>query len=55
MKKKYGVTGLISEKMEAFYGELNKIAEAAINNFSSVCCSITMINVCEGKLMNQTP
>ena len=39
---------LISEKTEALYVELNKRAEAATNNFSSV----TMINICEGKFMN---
>ena len=36
---------------EAFYVELNKRVEAAILQYS---CSITMINVCEGKFMNQT-
>ena len=28
--------GLISEKKEAFYVELNEIAEAATNNLSSI-------------------
>ena len=35
-EKKYGGTGLISEKTEAFYVELNERAEAATNNFSSI-------------------
>ena len=50
-EKKYGAMGLISEKTKAFYVELNKRVEAAILQYS---CSITMINVCEGKFMNQT-
>ena len=32
--KKYGGTGLISEKMLAFYVELNKNAEAASSSYS---------------------
>ena len=35
MKKKCGGTGLISEKTEALYVELNEREEAATNNFSS--------------------
>ena len=34
--KKYGGMGLISEKREALYVELDKRAEAATNNFSSI-------------------
>ena len=33
--KKYGGTGLISEKMEALYTELNKRAEAATSSYSA--------------------
>ena len=35
-EKKYEGTGLISEKTEALYLELNKKAEAATNNLSSI-------------------
>ena len=35
-EKKCRSTELISEKMEAFYVELNERAEAATNNFSSI-------------------
>ena len=35
-EKKYGGMGLVSEKKEALYIELNERAEAAPNNFSSV-------------------
>ena len=34
-EKKYGGTGLISEKMEALYTELNKRAEAATSSYSA--------------------
>ena len=34
--KKYEGTGLISEKTEALYVEVTKLAEAATNNFSSI-------------------
>ena len=33
-EKKYGVTGLISEKTEILYAELNKKAEAAFGSYS---------------------
>ena len=33
-EKKYGSTVLISEKMEAFYAELNERAEAATSSYS---------------------
>ena len=33
--KKYGGTGLISEKTEALYAELNERAEAAISSYSA--------------------
>ena len=33
--KKYGSTGLISEKTDALYAELNKRAEAAISSYSA--------------------
>ena len=33
--KKYGGTGLISEKMEALYAELNERAEAATSYYSA--------------------
>ena len=33
MKKKYGGTGLISEKRKAFYVELNERAEAATSSY----------------------
>ena len=36
MKKIYWGTGLISEKTEALYVELNERAEAATNNFASI-------------------
>ena len=45
--KNYGGTGLISKKTEALYLELNERAEAATNNFSLRCCSLTMINICD--------
>ena len=35
MKKKYGGTGLISEKTEALYVELNERAEAATSSYSA--------------------
>ena len=35
MEKKYGITGLISEKAEALYAELNERAEAATSNYSA--------------------
>ena len=35
MKKKHGGAGLISEKMEAFYVELNENAEAATSGYSA--------------------
>ena len=35
MKKKYGGTGLISQKTEAFHAELNEIAEAATSSYSA--------------------
>ena len=35
-EKTYGGMGLISEKTEALYAELNERAEAATNNFSSI-------------------
>ena len=35
-EKKYGSTGLISEKTEALYLELNERVAAATNNFSSI-------------------
>ena len=34
MKKKYGGTGLISEKTEVLYAELNERAEAATGSYS---------------------
>ena len=34
-EKKYGGTGLISEKTEALYAELNERAEAATNRYSA--------------------
>ena len=34
MKKKYGGTGLISEKTETLYAELKKRAEAATGSYS---------------------
>ena len=34
MKKKYGGTGLISEKTEALYKELNQRAETATSSYS---------------------
>ena len=34
MKKKYGGTGLISEKKEVLYAELNERAESATGSFS---------------------
>ena len=34
MKKKLGVTGLISEKTEVLYAELNERAEAATSSYS---------------------
>ena len=34
MKKKYGGTGLISEKPEVLYAELNERAEAATGSYS---------------------
>ena len=34
MKKKYGDTSLISEKMEILYAELNERAEAATSSYS---------------------
>ena len=36
MKKKYGGTGVLSEKGEALYAELSKRVEAAINSYSAV-------------------
>ena len=33
MKKKYGVTGLLSEKTEALHAELNRRAEAATSSY----------------------
>ena len=35
-KKKYGGTGVLSEKGEALYAELSKRVEAAINSYSAV-------------------
>ena len=35
MKKKYGGTGLISEKTETLFGELNEREEAATNSYSA--------------------
>ena len=35
MKKIYGGTGLISEKTEALYAELNERAEAATSSYSA--------------------
>ena len=35
MKKKYGDTGLIYEKTEALYAELNKRVEAATSSYSA--------------------
>ena len=34
MKKKYGGTGLVSEKTEALYAELNERVEAATSSYS---------------------
>ena len=34
-EKKYGGTGLISEKTEALYAELNERAETATNRYSA--------------------
>ena len=34
MKKKYGGTGLISEKTDILYAELNERAEAATGSYS---------------------
>ena len=33
MKKKYGGTGLVCEKTEALYGELNERVEAATSSY----------------------
>ena len=35
MKKKYGGTGLVSEKTEALYAELNERVEAATSSYSA--------------------
>ena len=35
MKKKYGDTGLVSEKLEPLYAELNERVEAATSSYSA--------------------
>ena len=43
MKKKYGGTGLISEKTEVLYVELNERAEAATDSYSVTSYSLQYI------------
>ena len=45
MRKKYGGTGLISEKTEALYAEPNKRAEAATSFYSAqaICLWLRII------------
>ena len=47
MKKKYGGTGLIPEKTEVLYAELNERAEAATGSYSVTGGSLHVFILCQ--------